>query len=349
MSLLLSFALAMAADLVRVAGEPGNAVVADLDRDGRPDLVVSCGDEVVSLLNLKTGWKEAGRLAVPRPAEDMAVADFDGDGHADVALTDHDSFAVLLLHGDGKGGWRQGASVRAKTSGAPHIHGLVASDLNRDGAPDLLFASSGEGEVVALINNGKGVLQPLAPVRIHRNAWYPAVADFNEDGIPDVTAAGFGGNGVVIWLGDGKGGFTRLNPVAIPIFPRPFMLKAADLNADGHQDLYGVHDDHGRLTILLGDGKGGFAQMAGSPLDIGREAYGVQAMDLDGDGRLALATAASGELRVFRQEKDGVFRGPVTRVMGLGSFRVAMADFDGDGRVELAIPDGKQGRIAFVR
>lgn len=347
MTLLITLALAV--DFVAVTGKPNDAVPADLNRDGRPDLVVTSGEEVIAMLNLKSGWKEASRLAVPRAPVDIAVEDFDRDGNADVAIVDHDTFAVLILHGDGKGGWRQGATYRSKTSGAPHVHGLVARDLNRDGAPDLLVPSSGEGEVIAMLNDGKGKLTPMAPVRVHRNAWYPTVADFNEDGIPDVTVAGFGGNGVVIWLGDGQGGFRRHNEKAIPVFDRPFLWKSADLNGDKHQDLYGVHDDHGRLTVLLGDGKGNFTQMAGSPFDIGREAYGVQAIDLDGDGRLDIATAAGTELRVFLQDKSGAFQGPVTRATAIGNFKINAADFDGDGKLELAIADGEKGRVTFFR
>ena len=341
--------LLLAADFVAVNGKPNDAVVADLNRDGRPDLVVTCGDEIVSLLNLKTGWKEASRLRVPRPPVDLAVEDFDRDGFADVAVVDHDTFSVLLLLGDGQGGWRQGGTFRSKSTGAPHIHGLVARDVNRDGAPDLVVPSSGEGEVIVMLGDGQGALRPLAPVRVHRNAWYPVAADFNEDGIPDVTVAGLGGDGVVLWLGDGAGGLKRAAERPIPVFARPFMWKAADLNGDGHQDLYGVHDDHGRLTVLLGDGKGGLRQMVGSPFDIGREAYGVQAIDLDGDGRLDIATAAGAELRVFLQQKAGGFRGPTVRATGVGSFKMAAADFDGDGRAELAIPDAERGRVTFFR
>ena len=284
---------------------------------------------------------------MPRPPVEIALADFNGDGRADIAIADHDTFAVYVLMGDGKGGWREGVTVRARATGAPHIHGLVAGDLNRDGAPDLLFASSGEGELVPLLNDGKGGFTPGKSVRANRNAWHPTLADFNGDGVPDAAVAALNGDSIAVLLGDGKGGFSA--PVRHRVFDRPFLVKAADLNGDGHQDIYGVHDDHGRLTILLGDGKGGFQQAPGSPYDIGREAYGVEAIDLDGDGRLDLATAAGQELRVFRQTQPGVFSGPVTRAQGVGSFKMVSADFDGDGRRELAVADSAHNRIAFFR
>lgn len=346
-TLLFALTLAAAVDFVPVAGKPSDASVADLNNDGRPDLVAICGEEVVTLLNFKTGWREATRTAVPRPPVEMALADFNRDGRTDVAIADHDTFAVYVLMGDGQGGWRDGTTVRAKATGTPHIHGLLAGDLNGDRAPDLIFASSGEGEIITLLNDGKGAFQPAATAQAARNAWHPALGDFNGDGRLDVAVASFNGNTIAVLLGDGKGAFA---PAAQHrVFDRPFLVKTADLNGDGHQDIYGVHDDHGRLTILLGDGKGGFRQSPASPIDIGREAYGVEAIDLDGDERLDLVTAAGPELRVFQQSKAGVFSGPVTRAQGVGSFKIASADFDGDGRKELAIADGERGRITFFR
>jgi len=334
----------LAVDFVAAAGGPREVVAADLNRDGRPDLVVAGERDIITLLNEKTGWREASRLGELRPASDLAAADFNGDGVADVAVTDHDTFAVTILLGDGRGGWKTGGLVRAKASGKPHIHGLAAGDLNGDKRVDLLLASSEEGEVVPLWNDGQGAFKPGVPVKLAANVWHLALADFNGDGKLDVTAATFGGKGIVVALGDGKGGFAHGPGSPHDAFPRSFLVKAADVNGDGHTDVFGVHDDHGRLTVLLGDGKGRFRQMAGSPFDIGREAYGVEAIDFDGDGRVEIAVAAGNELRVLRGGTNFA-----VRASGVGSYRMIAADFDGDGRRELAIPDGKTGSVMFFR
>jgi hypothetical protein len=179
-----------------------------------------------------------------------------------------------------------------------------------------------------------------------KNAWHPVIADLNGDGNLDLASAEFGGKYIAVVLGDGRGGFRPAPGSPHEVFPRPFYVKAGDVTGDGKLDLVSVHDDYGRLTVLVGDGRGGFAPMPGSPFDIGRECYGLAPIDLDGDGKLDVALAAGTELRVFTQ-KNGKLSGPVTKADGVGGFHITRADFDGDGQPEIAIPDSTRNRIVF--
>ena len=79
---------------------------------------------------------------------EIALADFNRDGGADIAMADHDTFDVYVVMGQGCR--RDGTTARATATGVPHIHGLLACGLNHDGEPDLAFASSGEEELIAL-------------------------------------------------------------------------------------------------------------------------------------------------------------------------------------------------------
>jgi hypothetical protein len=310
---------------------PTQILAADLNADGRPDLITTGARGLAVVLNPgKHDWRVTARVEVA--ATELVAGDFTGDGHLDVATADHDTFFVHVFAGDGRGGLKKHSSARAKSTGRPHVHGLLA-----DGR-DLLFVSSGEGEVIRLINNGQGQFTPGAVTKVS-TPWYPALGDLNGDGQRDLVAGSFEGHQI------------RAGEGTYPVQPRVFTTKLADLDGDGDLDVYACHDDVGRITILLNDGRGKFAIAPAITID--QEAYGIQAVDHDGDGRLDLvAITNKGELRVFRQTKPGVFATtPETVARGLRGYHLLAADLNGDGRPELALadPDARMIRVFHTR
>lgn len=340
--LLLAF---LSLDPVPLSDKPTKAIAVDLNKDGKLDLAVLCEHGLRTVLRDGSAWKTVTQLDLPGSPVDIAAGDFDRDGGLDLAIADHDTFGIQILRGDGKGGMSKAGMFRAKSTGEPHVHGLEVGDFNRDGAIDILYASSGEGEIVPLLNDGKGAFTAGKPVKLAKNAWHPALGDVNGDGNLDVVAAEFDGDKIAVAFGDGKGGF-QLGAVT-KVFGRPFYPKLADLDGDGKLDIVSVHDDHGRFTLLRGDGKGGFAQVPGSPIDIGREAYGLAAADCNGDGKLDLIAAAGDELIFFVQKGNLQFEKQAKQRPGIGGYHVGIVDLDGDGNAELVIPDAKESRVEF--
>jgi hypothetical protein len=121
-------------------------------------------------------------------------------------------------------------------------------------------------------------------------------ADFNGDGIPDLATVGS------VLLGDGAGNFTtteiNVSPVAIP----PSFIAVGDFNGDNNPDLAEVSNGGMMgeyVSILLGDGKGGFASASYEGqaiyIPIGRDGDQVVVGDFNGDGLpdLAAPTYAS--------------------------------------------------------
>src|SRR5262249_8701545 len=132
----------------------------------------------------------------------LAVGDFNGDGHDDLAgLVAPSDVAVLLGQGDGT---FQDPVPYPVASGAGSV---VAADFNQDGQLGLAVASVGGGSV--LLGRGDGTFQdPLASVSpVGRLLAYSVTGDFNGDGIPDVATDGFLSNDVSVLLGRGDGTF----------------------------------------------------------------------------------------------------------------------------------------------
>ena len=125
--------------------EPEVVTAADLDGDGRADVVTANGDlDSVSVVlsqadgaHIKFGAPTTIRL--PGEAHGVAVADLDDDGCPDLAIPDaHDrTHQVHVYAGDCRGGF-----VRAKSfKVAGEAYGVTASDLNGDGQPDLVVTT----------------------------------------------------------------------------------------------------------------------------------------------------------------------------------------------------------------
>jgi hypothetical protein len=336
---------------IAVAGNPGNVVLGDVNRDGKADLVVASKVGLTVLLGRGDGrFKSVGDpVKLPVTASELVLHDLTGDGILDVAAASHDAYRVMLLPGDGRGGFAlaPNSPIVMKDGQHPHTHGLLAGDLNGDGRPDLVTVNSDpDNDISVALGDGRGgfAKAPGSPFAVGPGPYPATLADLDGDGRLDIIATTTdrrqtdkpASRELTVLYGDGQGGFRRGR---IPLrTPHPWFVAVADLTGDGRADLVATHAEARELSVLIADGRGGFSESAGSPFDLGHSAWQTAVLDVNRDGRPDVIAAAGDGVRVLLGEGRGGFRpAPASPVpSGKGTWRMAVGDLNGDGKPDVA-------------
>jgi hypothetical protein len=344
---------------------PGSVAVADFNGDGKPDLVTANelnGDASVWLGDGKGGFSPAPRSpgsAGPNP-NDLAVGDFNRDGRLDLAFANHETQHLTVLLGDGKGRFAPAPHSPVTVAVRPHPHGLAAGDFNGDGNLDLVTDSWGEDRLEIVLGDGKGgFATPGKYVNVGKHPYQRIrVADLNGDGKADIVSTNLDGNDVSILLGDGKGEFRQPPGSPFPCGDSPFDVAIGDVDGDGRPDLAIVDspsstsDRTGQdgLTILLGDGRGGFRKTAGSPLGLPKRPNRVAIGPLRGaeGAEVVVSNPESDSLTIFRMSRNGAVASRSTVAVPGHPKGLAVRDLNGDGTADLVITNQTANTVTVI-
>jgi hypothetical protein len=350
-------ALEFGKTVIPVGRGPGSIAIADVNHDGKLDLIVA--NTIDGTLDVLLGdGKGHFSAAAGSPfvcgknPNDIAVGDLNGDGNLDLVIANTETPYLTILLGDGKGGFAPSPHSPFDTHSYPHVHGIAVADFNSDGKLDVVTDSWGHDQILMFMGDGQGNL--ILPGQAFKTGKRPyqrlRSADFNKDGRPDVVTTDLDQNAVTILLGDGKDGLRNASGSPFPAGSAPWAVAIDDLNHDGNLDLVVVPyapevpdpKDVG-VTVLLGDGIGGFRKMLGSPFSLaGCEGPDrVTTGDINGDGlRDILVTCGqNNRIMLYLGSRDGGFTVSTQSVV-TGWAGVAVADLEGRGKDDIIVSNG---------
>lgn len=343
---------------------PNSVAAADVNGDGRPDLVVANFDDntVSVLLNSMAPGAGAPVFATQRAfatgtgAVSVTTADANGDGKPDLVVANFDGTVSVLRNTTAPGAATAdfGAQHVLATGATPYA--VAAADIDGNGKPDLIVANFDDDTISVLTNTTTpGAATPnFAGPQVFAAGASPAsvaAADVNGDGKSDLVIANYADTTVAVLLGTtapgaATPGFAAPQPFATAAGTSPYSVATSDINGDGKPDLV-VANFSDTISVLLNTTAPGAAPPsfgAQQAFATGTNSASVTAAEINGDGKpdLVVANLLNASISVlFNTTAAGAttasFAPQQAFATGSGPASVAAADVNGDGRLDLIV------------
>ncbi len=336
----------------QTAGKNAQALeVADITGDGKLDLITANygSDTVTVLRGSGTGvFRRPLTYAAGTRPSDVAVGDFNGDGNADIGVSNdylQGVYGASILKGVGGGNFAPVVHINIETRGET----IAAGDINNDGLDDIVaggFLSQNNGLLVVLLGDGGGSAVVSGPVYTTNSPGDSTLADLNGDGKLDIATANHLPNAydcstcaktIEVRLGAGDGSFGASTTYTVGAIPKD--IDAADLDADGDLDLIvpSAHNSYEvyRVNVLFNHGDGSFFPPdfhAAGPFPVSTV---TDDFDSDGIADVAVATGfvneTKGAIALITGLGNGAFNSGPLYSASVGLAGMASGDLNGDG------------------
>lgn len=329
-----------------VGGNPGSAITADFNGDGKADLAIMnpiSGNGVVSVLlgNGVGGFGAASNFPVGINPSSITSGDFNGDSAVDLAVTSYNDNNVSVLLGNGLGSF--GSANNFTTGISPTS--IISADFNADGKTDLVVAALYNNIVSVLQGDGLGGFGTNTDFTVNYHPISLTSADFNTDGKIDI-AVGYQSSSISVLLGDGAGNLGSVSDFAI--VGSDVKITSGDFNGDGKADLATANQTSNKISVLLGNGAGSFGTAAN--FSAGTAPFSIITADFNSDGKadLAVSNIYGNNVSVFLGDGAGNMGVATNFAVGTAPRSAINADLNGDGKADLVVSNSNDGDVSVL-
>lgn len=311
------------------------SVSGDWDNDGYADFALannSSGGVTIKMNNTGAFAPEVAYYSASEQTYELCAGDFDEDGHEDIVTANDNAGTVSFLHGHGNG---QFGSLALLTGNGGN--GMGAGDFDEDGDLDLISMNTYFSAFGINLNNGDGTFSETLYMTLSGQCHQVAVGDFDEDTHLDIAT--HSSEGFIIFGGNGDGTFVYMTTAQSSSLGSggTRRLTVNDFNNDGHDDIAGTFATNDELSVVFGDGNGGFTDAL--VLESGGYPRYMTSGDVNGDNKADIIVSANtlNQAWVFISAAGNNFNTPQILATGNSPEGVTLIHANADTYPDLAI------------
>ncbi|MGA7618366.1 FG-GAP-like repeat-containing protein [Candidatus Binatus sp.] len=355
---------------------PYSVTAADVNGDGKPDLIVANAlrNTVSVLLNTtargaaKPSFSPPQTFTVGSVPYSVTAADINGNGKPDLIVANAlDNTVSVLLNSTAPGAIAPSFSPQQTFATGSVPYSVTTADIDGNGKLDLIVTNNDAGVSVLINTTAPGATTPSFATRqtfaTGSFAFSATVADVNGNNKPDLIVANYNSNTVSVLLNTTVRGATTPSFAPQQTFAAgscPHSVTSADINGDGKPDLILANaGSEGRngVSVLLNTTAPGATTPSFAPqqtFTAFSDPTSVTAADVNGDGKpdLIVANEAGAVSVLLNTTAPGAatpsFGPQQDFAAGGGPISVTAADINGDGKPDLIVANGNDTTVSVL-
>jgi FG-GAP-like repeat/Secretion system C-terminal sorting domain len=270
--------------------------------------------------------------------EFIGNADFNGDGKADLFITNYNSGTVTVKLGDGQGDF---FSTLNLTCGS-NPFGACAADLDGDGHDDLVVANTNGNNLTFFHGNGDGTFVSSSIPNTPQNPFAIAAGNFDDQTGLDMAIIGSTSGTVQL------ASSVSMIGSAMTVGLQPMDIKAIDVNGDGMDDIITANSGTNTVSLLLSNSLNQYDVALNYTVGVSPRSIAIADFNGDGLQDAAVVCDSSPLLYVLINNGNGGLTDAFSFSIPSGSNSVTAADFNGDGLVDIAMSNYQPGGIVVA-
>ncbi|CAM4908496.1 unnamed protein product [Rotaria socialis] len=327
---------------------PYSAVLADVNLDGRLDIVVANldADNIGILLGYGDGtFANSETYSTGSNSEpcSVAIGDLNNDNKLDIVVANYHANNIGILLGYGDGTFSTQTTYFTGSSSSPNS--VAIGDFNNDHYLDIVIALSDYSYIGIVLGHGNGTFsdQVLYSTGSRATSSSVSIGDFNNDNRLDIAAtiSSYWTNGIGIFLGDGNGSFGIMTLFVTGFGSSPYWTTIGDFNNDNNLDVVVANSGTNNVGIFFGLGDGTFLDQEIYSTGGSSQPYSAAVGDFNNDIRLDITVANFGtfNIGVFLGVDVPTFISVETYSTGSSSlpYSIVVGDFNNDTELDMAV------------